>query len=325
MSKELRNKRSDYVNLTVARTFWHDRCFLDTFSKKKVTTVDGDGNTLFCDTHVQRESTSDLYGKFTESDEYRDWKSEHQTNEYSPKISLTLFKEARCPCIVAEIQHDCADVALVAVEELRRPWAKYRQSAQYKARGKCECAQHQLSGYESVHESLDNLADFLQCDPVPFEDLVATCPGHKYVSSVQAAQLNTEYARNTVGDKRAARASLSSGKKYEPQFKRVKNVSEATTTPHLNPQKRECGHLLCSDCGVSKRMKPTCPADCDSTQFTTVRVFRDVYRGGGSSDGSSGGAGGGTVVGAAEVPQAEERHHQPLSKAGSKRNWWKRQ
>lgn len=285
VSKAERNKREDHIDLTVARDFWHEECFEDTWSKRKVSVVDASGNVSSCDTHVQKISTKDLYLKFKQSKSYSDWILENQSESSVPNISLTLFRNARCPCVVEEIQHDCANEALVALEEVLKAWQRHRSSPAFTSLGDCTCQQHAVEGYAGAHRSVDAISSFTQCPAVPFADLCWPCEGYEHVTSSDAVHSNAKHATDSVGTKRANSAGKSgtSG----PQYKKVKAVMSPTSSPHLQLQERRCGHQECTQCGVDKSLPDhsRCPHDWSPFVFTIVRVFEDVPRGGSSGTG----------------------------------------
>ncbi|KAH8075007.1 LSM domain-containing protein [Aureococcus anophagefferens] len=105
----MRALRSDLVDLACAREYWHqnDDVRLDTFAgrctkKVKIVTVqvDSDGRRLVVkEEHHQRHTKHagdlEIYQAFLKSAGY----ASHLAAHPSHKISFTLFKRAKCPCI----------------------------------------------------------------------------------------------------------------------------------------------------------------------------------------------------------------------------------
>ncbi|KAH8065728.1 LSM domain-containing protein [Aureococcus anophagefferens] len=106
----MRALRSDLVDLACAREYWHqnDDVRLDTFAgrctkKVKIVTVqvDSDGRRTLVvkEEHHQRHTKHagdlEIYQAFLKSAGY----ASHLAAHPSHKISFTLFKRAKCPCI----------------------------------------------------------------------------------------------------------------------------------------------------------------------------------------------------------------------------------
>ncbi|EGB08082.1 hypothetical protein AURANDRAFT_64401 [Aureococcus anophagefferens] len=124
----MRALRSDLVDLACAREYWHqnDDVRLDTFAgrctkKVKIVTVqvDSDGRRTLVvkEEHHQRHTKHagdlEIYQAFLKSAGY----ASHLAAHPSHKISFTLFKRAKCPCIGEPHQRECADEIKTSMRE----------------------------------------------------------------------------------------------------------------------------------------------------------------------------------------------------------------
>ena len=226
---EPRNQRSDTLGHTFIRNFWHDMCRLDTDSKRRICVVDSAGNVSYCTTHVQFDSTVNLYQAMKTSNEYLQWVQEHSTPERQAHIGICRFREGRCPCIVMEKQRDCADVIDVQYRNYGKAEKFYRTQVVSEANNNCNCQAHSIDGYRDKHKK-DNMCEYLLCAPILYPGLERTLGDNNGMPVVTAAQAEIENITNAKvylkkGEVRqvlgmratTARAAFEALKAYMPQ------------------------------------------------------------------------------------------------------------
>jgi len=92
-------------------------------------------------------------------------------------IGLTLFREAKCPCINGSKQIDCADELESGVYELLQGYGKLRHTFSSNSTiPACKCHLHSRGdGYSNIHQSCDLIASYVQCDRVELTHLFRPC------------------------------------------------------------------------------------------------------------------------------------------------------
>jgi len=163
VNPKARIDRKDKRVLDVADRFWHDNCQMNTNSKNTIT-QSIDGTYRCCKEHIQSTDTKDLYEKFKNSTQYLEYIGD------DPKkiIAYSLFKYAKCHCVVKSKQLDCADTERVgldyAVSALRRMMKSSPENY------RCDCFLHKLSDQE-MKESIKSADAFAFCLMCPPEEL----------------------------------------------------------------------------------------------------------------------------------------------------------
>lgn len=252
----------------------------DTDSKKRTCVVDSEGNVMHCTTHVQFDSTKNLYLKMrNNSAEYDAWVTENSTENRAASIGFTKFTQAKCKCIVQEKQRDCADVLDVSMRNLLKAWNYLREKVQPARSAACTCCLHQCATYTTAHENGHALLRHTLCAEVVHpgvERLLGDNNGERTVTDAQAEALNVQNAVQKVGEKR----SQYIGKAHtDTSLKRVKCIATPSASTHLRTFARPCSYGTCAVCGVGRRLPLTCPVDNDPNVVVTVREFQVVKRG----------------------------------------------
>jgi len=266
-----RKTRKDQVNLDSAFHFWHAQCQLDTNAKRIVFVVDPSGNELYHKTSIQSQSTKIIHKKYMQSLEYQ----QHLQQYPDQTIGRRKFSHAKCPCILNQKFHDCADVLKVGLNCLLDALRRIRQQSGNEFKN-CTCLAHSDPKFGRCHESTDAFLEYLLCEKETYVDL------QRQVEQVdlEAAKIHQSdqfHQKKIKADNHWLKPATTSG-----AFKvKMTSALPCGWSGVLKIHNKICADINCQDCGLERLTAHKCLVEWSKTKNIKYKKFMDMPRGSG--------------------------------------------
>ena len=230
-----RKKRKDFVDLTVANTFWHEMSNLDTNTHGDFCIVCKKGDEIIADYHqrrVQVYATENLHEMFLRSSEYL-----QHIDAGRGKIGLSLFKRAKCRCIKNDHMRSCADTVKVGMKYAIKAINSMLRS-QHNTCQCLVCLEYRESD-ENLFKNERSLLKYLLCPEKIYQEIKREAVDNK--KRTDTAQSNLDNAKI----------------KFDPSLKSYSSHIPGSALPSLQQEvytnySFACSHFHCSECGISR-------------------------------------------------------------------------
>ena len=261
-----RKARSDKEELDIVTDWWldHGRIQIDTNDSVCSLCPVRDGHQLHM-RRLQQLSTKEMFKLYNK---------DRETNDNLPPIGLTLFRQARCPCIHYDRYRKCVDQKAVRMRECLETFKKVNA---YAAQQGCECSFHKAgddgNSLAQSMTSATSLMEVLLCEPCALGP--AANRDKCFVITQEEIEKEILDNINQINQRiKISRDNIRNPKKSRRLNKKISKIQRE----QLNIYPYQCCHSKCDECKFKyiSNLHNTCNIFKNSTYVVKYKQYVEL-------------------------------------------------